>query len=179
MNHDSTIVPENRIFIFLGYTVNCNGAVVAWEFCYRLASKSVTFYPGIWRITGTSSSTTDYELVQSNSVTYDSSINTGGVDVNNPCQKVNLPTEDQFIAPAGSVVGLYSNTGELRPQLLRTNNNSSIRTYQFSGNQNGIDNSSDVMDVDYNIAIRVHLGEMLQKNTKLAICVNASSTIRI
>ena len=34
---------------------------------------SVTIYPGIWRITETSSNT-DYTLVQSNTVTYDQSV---------------------------------------------------------------------------------------------------------
>ena len=115
LGHDDNIVPLVQTYILAGYTVPCSGTVVAWEFCYQRAATSVTFYPGIWRITGTMGGNTDYELVQSNSVTYDSSIQTSGVD---SCQRVNLSTTDQFTAPAGSVVGLYSNVGA---QLLLTN----------------------------------------------------------
>ena len=94
----------------------------------------------------------NYELVQSNTITYDPSIQTSGID---SCQRVNLSTTDQFIAPAGSVVGLYSNTG---PILLRTNTDSSITTYRFSGNQSSVTGNNG-NDVNYNIAIRVHLGK--------------------
>ena len=167
LSHDSNIVPESQTFILAGYTVHCTGTVVAWEFCHRISGVSVTFYPGIWRITGTSGSNTDYELVQSNNVTYDPFIQTNGTA---SCQRVNLSTTDQFTAPAGSVVGLYA---YIHAQLLHTNTDSSITTYQFSGNQSSIDITNNGTDVNYNIAIRVHLGEMLQKNAKL--CVNASS----
>ena len=98
-------------------------------------------------------SNTNYELIQSNSITYDSSVQTSGDD---SCQTLNLSMTDQFTAPAGSVVGLYSNVGA---QLLHTNINSSITTYQFSGNQGifkMVDNND---DVNYNIAIRVHVGK--------------------
>ena len=151
MNHDSDIFALDRTFILAGYTIPCNGTVVAWEFCYRISGlTSVTFYPGIWRITRTTGPNTDYELIQSNSVTYDSSIQTSGDD---SCQRVNLSTTDQFIAPAGSVVGLYSNVG---PQMLHTNTNISITTYQLSGNQSSVTAGS---DVNYNIAIKIHLGK--------------------
>ena len=151
MSHDSNIVLQGQTFILAGYTIPCDGTVVAWEFCYRISNNtSVTFYPGIWRINN--SSNTDYELVRSNSVTYDSTIQTSGI---NSCQRVNLSTTDQFTAPAGSVVGLYSGNG---PQLLHTNTSSSITTYQFSGNQSNVTTAND--DVDYNITIRVHFGEM-------------------
>ena len=155
MNHDSNIVNQGETFILAGYTVPCDKTVVAWEFCYRISGgTSVTFYPGIWSITGTMGSNTDYELIQSNSVTYDSSIQTSGVD---SCQRVNLSTTDQFTARARSVVGLYSGNG---PQLLHTNTDkSSITTYKFSGNQNSVTMASNNEDVDYNIAIRVYLGE--------------------
>ena len=98
-------------------------------------------------------SNTDYELVQSYSVTYDQSIQTSGNDY---CQRVNLSTTDQFTEPAGSVVGLYSNVGT---QLLHTNTNSSITTYQFDQNQSSVTKAGNNNDVDYNIAIRVHLGK--------------------
>ena len=153
LSHDSYIVLQGQTFILAGYTVPCNGTVVAWEFCYRLSNGLSTFYPGIWRITGTNGGNTDYELVQSNSVTYDQSIQTSGID---SCQRVNLSTTDQFTAPAGSVVGLYSNVAT---QLLHTNIDSSITTYQFSGNQSNVINTGNNGDINYNIAIRVHLGK--------------------
>ena len=155
LSHDSNIITAAQTFIFAGYIVPCDGTVVAWEFCYRISATSVTFYPGIWRITGTMGGNTNYELIQSNSVTYNSSIQTSGVD---SCQRVNLSTKNQFTAPAGSVVGLYSNPST---QLLKANNDSSITTYQFSGNQSSINNASYSNDdnVNYNIAIRVHLSE--------------------
>ena len=133
--------------------------MVAWEFCYRINGVgSVTFYPGIWRITGTSgnSNITKYELVQSNTVTYDSRVRDPQDPFNN-CQIFNLSDTDQFTAPAGSVVGLYSN---FMTQLLHTNTNSSIATYQSSGNQS-YDYASGIADVNYNIAIKVHLGKCI------------------
>ena len=159
LSHDSNIVLQGQTFILAGYTVPCSGTVVAWEFCYQISNGLVTFYPGIWRITRISGmSNTDYELVQSNTITYDASINTGGIDHNNPCQRVNLLTTDQFTAPAGSVVGLYSNFGA---QLLHTNTDSSITTYQFSGNQSTVSMAGNANDVNYNIAIRVYLGKYI------------------
>ena len=158
LSHDSNIVTQDQTFILAGYTAPCNGTVVAWEFCYQISNGSVTFHPGIWRITGMSgkSGNTDYELIQSNSITYDQSINTDGIDHIRSCQRVNLPTTDQFTAPAGSVVGLYSN---VQAQLLHTNTNTSITTYQFSRNQNSVNNAGNMENVNYNIAIRVHLGK--------------------
>ena len=155
LNHDSNIVTFGQTFILAGYTVPCNSIVIAWEFCYRISpAASVTFYPGIWRVTGTNDNS-DYALVQSNSITYNSSILTNGTS-NDQCQRVNLSVTDQFTAPAGSVVGLYSGTG---PQLLHTNNDSSITTYQFNGNQSSVSNAGN--DVNYNIAIRVLLGKAM------------------
>ena len=155
MSHDSDIIVSDQTFILAGYTFPCNGTVVAWEFCYRISNGVSTFYPAIWRITGTRNSNTDYELIQSNSVTYDSSIQTSGYD---SCQRVNLSTTDQFTAPAGSIVGLYSNVGT---QLLHTNTNISIITNQFSGNQSSVSSGGNRDDVNYNIAIRVHLGKYM------------------
>ena len=156
MSHDSNIVPFDQTFIFVGYTIPCSGTVVAWEFCYRISgATSVTFYPGIWKITGTMGGNTNYELVQSNSVTYNSSIQTSGID---SCQRVNLSTTDQFTAPAGSVVGLYSNVGTI---LLHTKTHSLITTYQFSGNQSRIRTAGNNNVVNYNIAIIVHLGKII------------------
>ena len=147
LNHINNIVPADQTFILAGYTIPCSGTVVAWEFCYQISgAPSVTFYPGIWRITGTMSGNTDYTLVQSNTVTYDPR---GSFPNLYPCQIYNLSDTDQFTAPAGSVVGLYSN---LQTQLL------SIITYQFSGNQSSVTTNGN-SNVNYNIAIRVHLGK--------------------
>ena len=152
LNHDNNIVPQDQTFILDGYTVPCNSTVVAWEFCYLISAvTSVTFYPGIWRVTGTSGSNTDYQLVQSNYVTYTSIANISNLY---PCQTMHLSVIDQFTAPAGSVVGLYSN---IQTQLLHTNTDSSITTYQFSGNQSSVHAGLDD-EVNYSIAIRVHLG---------------------
>ena len=154
LSHDNNIVTIDQTFILAGYTVPCSGTVVAWEFCYQIAGvTSVIFYPGIWRITGTMGGNTDYTLVQSNNITYGPR---GGPTNIFPCQIFNLSDTDQFTAPAGSVVGLYSNVITL---LLHTNTDSSITTYQFSGNQSSVTTTSNSRDVNYNIAIRVHLGK--------------------
>ena len=173
MNHNSNIVPQDQTFIIAGYTVPCNGTVVAWEFCYRTSdATSVTFYPGIWRVTGTNDNR-DYALVQSNSITYNASIKTNGTDIDQ-CQRVNLSVTDWFTAPAGSVVGLYSATNGT--QLLHTNTGSSITTYQFSGNQSSVSNPSN--DVN-SIAIRVHLGKIMHVisyktlNSHKQLCVSS------
>ena len=155
MNHDSNIVTQGQTFILAGYTVPCSRTVVAWEFCYRIGSGLVTFYPGIWEITMTSGSSNnrDYALVQSNSITYDASIQTDGTS-NDQCQRVDLSVAGQFTAPAGSVVGLYSGTG---PQLLHTNTDSLITIHQVNGNQSSIRARNN--DVNYNIAIKVYLSK--------------------
>ena len=153
LSHDNNIVTVVQTFILAGYTVPCSGTVVAWEFCYRLSNTSATFYPGIWRITGTMSGNTDYTLVQSNTVTYDQRGDPANI---NSCQIFNLSDTDQFTAPAGSVVGLYSNVGT---QLLHTNSDSSITNYRFSGNQSSVSIAGNGNGINYNIAIRIHLGK--------------------
>ena len=157
LNHDSNFVPQGQTFILAGYTVPCNSTVVAWEFCYRISNAALTFYPGIWRITGTAGNTRGYALVQSNSITYDASIRTNGTSAEQ-CQRVNLSVTDQFTAPAGSVVGLYSGIGTT---LLHTNTDSSITTYQVSGNQSSVSNVGNNFNYNINIAIRVHLGKTI------------------
>ena len=157
MSHDSNIVTvgHGQTFILAGYTVPCNGTVVAWEFCYRIISASSTFYPGIWRLISSNSNNRHYALIQSNSITYDASIRTSGTS-NDQCQRVNLSVSDQFTAPTGSVVGLYS--GFPTP-LLHTNTDSSIATYEFNANQSRVTFNPGAPDVNYNIAIRVHFGK--------------------
>ena len=156
LSHDNNIVNLDQTFILAGYTVPCSGIVVAWEFCYQISAGSVTYNPGIWRITGTMSGNTDYTLVQSNTVTYGQSVRHPQDPMNVGCQIFNLSDTDQFTAPAGSVVGLYSNLG---PQLLLTNSDNSIATYRFSGNQSSVSVGGNSNDVNYNIAIRVLLGK--------------------
>ena len=158
LSHDNNIITADRTFILAEYAVPCSGTVVAWEFCYQIGSaQSVTFYPGIWRITGTMSGNTDYTLVQSNTVTYNPRGDSANVF---PCQIFNLSDTDQFTAPAGSVVGLYTDKA-INPQLLHTNTSSSITTYQFSGNQSNVSIPGNSGDVNYNITIRVHLGKIM------------------
>ena len=162
LRHDRIIITEDKTFILADYVIPCNGTVVAWEFCYQISrTQSATFYPDIWRITDVANNgNTDYELVQSNDVTFDPR----GTAVNNhPCKNFNLPDTEQFTAPAGSVIGLYSNTAAIRPQLLITDNmNSSVTTYQFNGNRSEVNNAkpNKNKDVNYNIAIRVHIGKL-------------------
>ena len=157
LSHDNNTVIADQTFILAGYKVPCSGTVVAWEFCYRISgAASVTFYPGIWRITGTMSGNTDYTLVQSNNVTYDQIARDPQDPTSSfPCQIFNLSDADQFIAPAGSVMGLYSN---VQTQLLRTNTDMSIITSHFNGNQSSVRISGN-SNVSYNIAIKVHLGK--------------------
>ena len=169
--HDNNIATLDQTFILAGYTVPCSGTVVAWEFCYRISAvASVTFYPGVWRITGTMSGNTDYTLVQSNTVTYDPSGDPANLY---PCQVFNLSDTDQFTAPAGSVVGLYSNVGIY---LLHTNTDNSTTTYQFSGNKSSINNAGNNDDINYNIAIRVHLGKF---NGNDFLCLLAFTVVYI
>ena len=58
-------------------------------------------------------------LAQVNSSYVTFTLDNNATDLNT-CQRVNLSTADQFTAPAGSVVGLYCDGGEMQSQLLRT-----------------------------------------------------------
>jgi len=142
------VIQPDITYILTGYTVQCEGIVTAWEFCYQiLGALSVTFYPGIWENTRG----TTYSLIQSNTVTFNPSVGSTF-----SCQNYTLPVTEQFTAPSGSVVGLYS---YLNVFLLHTDNNSQITTYQVTGNQSSVTGTS-TNDVNYNIAIRVHLGKL-------------------
>jgi len=149
-HNNSTFDDSNTTYILAGYTVQCEGIVTGWEFCYHTLNNvsSVTFYPGIWH----GSDKTEYSLIQSNTVTF----TPNGTSFSS-CQNYTLPEIEQFTAPSGSVVGLYSNTGIMQPSLLLSNDTNQQITYQFSGNQSNVmvDKS-----VHYNIAIRVYLGEL-------------------
>ena len=151
--YDEMIINQSQTYILAGYTVHCEGIVTTWEFCYQITgTSSVTFYPGIWEINGTSGGSSTYSLIQINAVTFNPSGN-GSFS----CQNYTLPVTEQFTAPSGSVVGLYSN---IHVQLLHTNTNSQITTYQVAGNQSSVVGESG-QDVNYSIAIRVHLGELI------------------
>ena len=152
---DYSIIDEDRTYILDGYTIPCEGVVNAWEFCYQVEGESpVTFYPGLWRLTSSSGFiliTRRYSLIQSNNITFSP---TGNIL---SCQMFNLSETEQFTAPEGSVVGLYSNKGSPRPLLLFTNNDNDI-TYQVSGNQTSVTGNFN-NDVNYNIAIKVYIGK--------------------
>ena len=154
--HGNETVQEDQTFILAGYAVPCNGTVVAWEFCYQISNAtSVTFYPGIWRADTRSNGSTKFKLVQSNNVTFTPTDNSS-----NSCQTFNLSITDQFSVPAGSVVGLYSNTDEKRPLLLHNDAKASITAYKVAKNRSQADvNDSIVTKVDYNIAIKVYLSK--------------------
>ena len=140
--------PVDRTYILAGYTVPCNGTVVAWEYCYQISSaEQVIFYPGIWRITRTSD-VDFYTLIQRNEVIFDSRGTPPNLFI---CSILNVSDTEQFIAPAGSVIGVYT----LSAQILRTNTDDSITVYQFRLDQNNVNSTG--TDVNYNIAIRVHL----------------------
>ena len=153
-------ISEDRTYILAGYKVPSDATVVAWEFCYQKTdAASATFYPGLWRITDINdrNGDTDYELVQSNAVTYHPSNSTDQL----PCSIFNLSVTDQFTVSEDSVVGLYSNHGAL---LLHTNTDNVVTTYEDNGNQSSIDNARpnrNNEDINFNIAIRVHLGRYI------------------
>ena len=159
LRHDSDFIAQNVTYILSSHNfmIPCRKIVAAWEFCYQTSdTTSVTFYPGVWRITGVKGDSTDFALVQSTGVTYNPSNQTGSIT---GCQRVNLSTIDQFTAPADSVVGLYSNFGA---QLLHTSSSLSIITYKSAGNQSVVtDAKIDGNVANYNIAIRVHFGKTM------------------
>jgi len=140
----------SQTYILTGYTVQCEGIVTTWEFCYQLIPgvSSATFYPGIWENTRG----TTYSLIQSSTVTYNPSAGSTF-----SCQNYTLPVTEQFTAPSGSVVGLYSNFNVL---LLRTTDKNQITTYQVAGNQSSVVGTG-TNDVNFNVAIRVHLGKLV------------------
>jgi len=130
--------------------------VIAWEFCYQIQRNvKLTFYPGIWKATGDHIA---YSLIQLNTVTFNhTDRSTNG---SHSCQNYTLQATDQFAVPSESVVGLYSNRGTTRPLLLQTNKNDQSPTYRVHGNLSTITCTTDSEVVNYDIAIRVHLGKL-------------------
>ena len=163
--HDEMIITADQTYILTGYRVQCEGIVTTWEFCYQiLGAPSVTFYPGIWENNGRSGSDTMYSLIQANTVTFDPN---GFSSFS--CHNYTLPVTEQFTAPSGSVVGLYSNRGTARPLLLHSaTNNNQITTYQVNGNQSSV-SVRNRDDVNYNIAIRVYFSKYLLTTCTLII----------
>ncbi|XP_065899895.1 uncharacterized protein [Dysidea avara] len=151
LDHNGMIITAVRTYILTAYTVQCEGIVTTWEFCYQLTgSPSVTFNPGIWVRTGGSGGNSDYSLIQSNTVTF----NPNGTSAFS-CRNYTLPVTEQFTAPSESVVGLYSN---LNVQLLHTTVGSgNATTYAFDGNQSRVTMAGKNNDAEFNIAIRAHI----------------------
>ncbi|XP_065899891.1 uncharacterized protein [Dysidea avara] len=148
LNHSNISYNRNTTYILNGYTVQCEGIVTTWEFCYHMNSSvpSATFYPGIWNKTGK----VFYTHIQSNTVTF----TPNGTNINS-CENYTIPEAERFTVPSGSVVGLYSN---FNVQLLRTNDtNQQMPTYQFDGNQSDVTINGNTKKAGYNVAIRVHV----------------------
>ena len=161
LNHSNISYNRNTTYILNGYTVQCEGIVTTWEFCYHMNSSvpSATFYPGIWNKTGK----VFYTHIQSNTVTF----TPNGTNINS-CENYTIPEAERFTVPSGSVVGLYSN---FNVQLLRTNDtNQQMPTYQFDGNQSDVTINGNTKKAGYNVAIRVHVGK-LYYFTDLYTCV--------
>ena len=126
-------VADDKTYILTGYEIPSNGIIIGWEFCYRTSDiTSVTFYPGIWRITDTKrNGDTDYELIQSNNITYSSRNATNLFS----CLKINLSLKDHIKVSTPSFIGLYSNTRSL---LLHTDLDDSLTTYECDGNKSRV-----------------------------------------
>ena len=165
LNNDGLNVANRLTFIFADpeYQVDCERIVVAWEFCYRMLdnapAKPVIFFPGIWMPNETNG-TLHYTLIQSNHITF-TPAQIGSTTNSILCPRVNLSKTDQFTAPAGSVVGMFSYIRRNEPIILRTNKGGlSITTYRFDGNQSSVQVAND-SDIDYNIALKAHFGRYL------------------
>ena len=159
LNHNMNSIPivqdQTVILADHQYTVPCDGNVIAWRFCYQLFGNNgsvVSFSAGIWRSSNTNySGSTNFMQVNSSVISFYQNVS-GGASY---CQTFNLSTTDQYTAPAGSVVGLYSNVGEMFSSLLNTSSN--ITAYKFDGNRTDV-NVSDSEVGSYNIAIELYLG---------------------
>ena len=169
LDHNEIPIHEGVTYILDGYTVQCEGIVTTWEFCYRIQNTSIAqLVTGIWNITGFTGNNAGnpiYSLIQSNTVTFTPS----GVGPSFSCQNYTLPITERFSAPSGSVVGLYATTGATRPLLLRSANSEQITTYQITGNKSTVEITGNGQEVNYNIAIRVHFGKLLHLYIQITI----------
>ena len=173
--HDDIRVIADHTFIFTDseYTVACERTVIAWEFCHGAKDNatSITFHPGIWMpVEADNNDSTKYTLVKSNTITFAVDQDS---DNNNDwsCWTFNLPEADQFIAPPGSVVGLYSNITRLQSGLLRTNRSMAPTSFRFSGNHSVV-NTTIGIQTRYHIALRVHLGKSVKLGSALFYLAN-------
>ena len=159
-HHGSKTIDANCTYILAGYTIPCDGIVVAWEFCSHKTSDAtpVTFYPGVWRI---NENETSYFLVRSNNVTYSAK------EVE--CQTFNVSVTDQFSASKGSVVGLYVDKGQSSAQLLFSKKVESPTTYKIKSNQSNIDNKN---PIKLNISLRAHIGKTMYMHGYMYISNN-------
>jgi len=154
LDYNTTPITEGQTYILTGYKIQCEGIVIAWEFCYQIQGNvQLTFYPGIWETKSSIGDDITYSLIQLNTVTFTNGSTSGSY----LCQNYTLQETERFAVPSESFVGLYSNRGTTRPLLLQTNKNDQSPTYQVHGNQSTITTDS---KVNYNIAIRVHLGKL-------------------
>ena len=152
ISHNSNTIPNYQTFILAGYEIPCSGTVVAWEFCYQRSTtpRTLMFYPSVWR----NRDDVNYELIHFNIVIYDPST----LELNQ-CPIVKLPRNDQFTAPKGSVVGLYSGDAPLlRSSIVRGKNGETVNTYKIAGNQTSVSLNSEMI-ADYSVAIKLHLSK--------------------
>ena len=154
-NVNSTPITQGQTVIFADhqYTVPCDGNVIAWRFCYQLFgnNQSVSFSAGVWRSGEVNyNGSTNFMQINSSVISF---YPNGWSDTS--YQRVNLSATDQYTAPAGSVVGLYSNVGLMFSPLLNTSSN--VIAYKFDGSRTDI-NIGDGEVGSYNIAIELYLG---------------------
>ena len=103
LNYQSYIIPE--------YTIPCNGTVCAWSctICHTENLKEdswIEINPGVWR----NIEDGVFELLRDNKLTFHFSSGDNGDNVHDgeiKCNSHYKEVEEQFIAPAGSVVGLH------------------------------------------------------------------------
>ena len=154
-NSKSSIISPGRTFILADYQASCEGNMMAWEFCYQSLErerKTASFIASVWKIGGENNNT--FVQVHSSYVTFTLNKDSTGGYI---CQRVNLSTTDQFTVPAGSVVGLYCEGGDMRSLLLGTNDGSNVTTYIYDSTATSLI-ISDGERVYYSIAIKLHLG---------------------
>ena len=154
LSYGNTIA-DDKTYILAGYEIPSNRIIIGWEFCYRTSDvASVTFYPGIWRITDRTerNGDTDYELIQSNNITYSPRNATNLFS----CLKIDLSVKDRINVSTPSFIGLYSNTRSL---LLHTYPDDSLTTYEYDGNKSRVMNARPNNNLNFNISIRAYIGE--------------------
>ena len=142
LDYENVTVDKDQTYVLEDYELECSGFVNAWEFWYQAQGRSeVTFYPGIWEKTENV-----FSLNQSNMVTF---VPIGDIF---SCQVFNLSVNEQFPVSAGYYVGVHSGGA-----LLLTDKTDDVTVYQVRGNRSSFITGYE--DDDYNIAIKVYIGE--------------------